>query len=105
MVSARIAPYAIALELYKEAEENFIKVFQNKDTPEDVITVSADKQEEVSNILLENGVIKSKSEFRRLVGEGAISLEGEKISDPFVRVQEGGVFKIGKKRFIKIIPE
>ncbi len=103
----RLAKEVVAIYRGKEgaekAEENFINVFQNKDIPEDITTVSADSNAEIVDVLLENEIVKSKSEFRRLIDEGAISRESEKVSDPFFKVGEGGVFKIGKKRFIKIL--
>jgi tyrosyl-tRNA synthetase len=58
------------------------------------------------DILIKNGMVASKSEFRRLVQEGAITFHGEieekKIIDPASLVDQSGALKIGKRRFLKI---
>ena len=87
----------------KKAEENFENTFSNGGTPEDITKVSVSKESLLSEVLLAEKIIESKSEFRRLVSEGAITNTNtsEKISDPEARVSEG-IYKIGKRRFIKI---
>jgi tyrosyl-tRNA synthetase len=53
---------------------------------------------------LQNKLVDSKTEFRRLIDEGAISFveSGEKITDPNYKLEKDSNFKIGKRRFIKI---
>jgi tyrosyl-tRNA synthetase len=47
----------------------------------------------------------SNSEARRLVQQGAVSINDEKISDPKAQVEvpEGAILKAGKRKFAKII--
>ena len=89
----------------KEAEDNFINTFQKGEMPEDMEEYKAVAGEELVNIALAKGIIKSKSEWRRLIDEGAITyVDGDmKIDDPHYTISAGGTFKIGKRRFIKII--
>ena len=61
----------------------------------------------LSDCLLSAGLIVSKSEWRRLVGEKAVSVlshDGKttKILDFNFKVETPAVFKIGKHRFIKV---
>ncbi len=83
-------------------EEEWINVFQKKGVPDDMLMVEAHEDKEIVAILLENEVVKSKSDFRRLLDEGAISLNNAKIQDPQTKVGDGGIIKVGKKRFIKV---
>ncbi len=85
------------------AEEQFVKVFQKKDLPDEIISVFASEDELLVDALIANKVVKSKTEYRRLVDEGAVNLNDQKISDPSIKIGSGGIFKIGKKRFIKIV--
>ena len=57
------------------------------------------------DILVGEKQIASKSEFRRLVTEGAVSHldTGEKVTDPNIMPSAGQTFKLGKKTFIKIV--
>lgn len=89
----------------QKAEENFINTFQKGKVPEKMIELSTDNVQSLMDILVQTKNLSSKSEFRRLVEEGAITeLEsGEKINDPNFVPKNGQSFKIGKKTFIKII--
>ena len=71
------------------AQQSFEQTFSKGGVPEDIKTV-ATKGRELVDILLEEGLITSKSEFTRLNKEGAI------------KEIENGVYRVGKHRFIKI---
>jgi len=87
----------------KEAQENWEKTFSKKEIPEDVLEIKAGHQQLFSIVLIENKIVSSKTEFRHLVDEGAITnLETkEKIKDYKIYIKSG-TYRIGKKRFIKI---
>lgn len=87
----------------KKAEESFENTFVKGGVPEDMIKVSVAKETSLADILMAQEIIISKSEFRRLVSEGAITNmdTGEKVTDSDNKVKSG-TYKIGKRRFIKI---
>ncbi len=87
----------------KKAEEAFENTFAKGGVPEDVIEVSVAEGALLCDILMLNQIVISKTEFRRLISEGAVSnIEtGEKVSELDATVASG-VYKIGKRRFIKI---
>lgn len=88
----------------KQAEENFIKTFQNKEIPEEIMEVKIESGEKLSDLLLRSGLVDSKSDFSRLVKQGGVhSLEDEKTIDDQNILASVGVYKIGKRRFVKII--
>lgn len=88
----------------EEARKAFVDTFQNKSIPIDIPEVKADKDTLLADVLLVAEQVASKSEFRRLVDEGAIRIDGdEKITDPFYKITATTVLKIGKHRFVKII--
>jgi tyrosyl-tRNA synthetase len=87
----------------KAAEANFIATFSNKEIPKDVPEIKTTKDSLLVDVLLKHKLVSSKSEFRRLVDEHAITNldKNEKVTSHIVQVQSG-VYRIGKKRFCKI---
>lgn len=87
----------------QKAEENFVSVFSNKEIPKDAPELKCATGESLSDVLVKNNILSSKSDFARLVREGAITNldTNEKISDIHFKVVSG-TYKIGKHRFIKI---
>lgn len=101
----------IIQEYYSEesaikAEEEFDSVFKHKQAPEDIeeITLHISQPVWIVTLLSEAGLIKTNGEGRRLIRQGAVSLNGEKMTDENdeVTVRDGTVIKVGKRRFKKI---
>ncbi len=90
----------------KEAEgarENFIKLFQKKEFPDNIQEIKAGAKTELADILTENKIVSSKSEFRRLIKERAIDLDGKIIEGAHCAINKISVVKVGKKKFVKIV--
>lgn len=88
----------------KEAQDNWEKTFSKKEIPEDAQEIKVNKNELLVDVFLKNGIVFSKSEFRRLVESGAVTnMDNNKKATTTGEVVESGVYKIGKKRFCKII--
>lgn len=87
----------------ESAKENFVSIFQNKNKPENVLEISSKK--DIPTILVEKGVVSSKTELRRLIEQGAVTnLDTNKRADDLdYLVTNPGTYKIGSRRFIKII--
>lgn len=85
------------------AKGDFNRAFKDGEIPDEIEVVYTEKGEKLSNILLNNNIVKSISDFKRLVGDGAVKKDGiETIDDFNLNVNETSVFKVGKKKFIKI---
>lgn len=88
----------------EQAQEGWEKVFSKNEIPTEVESISVGGGTLLIDVLLSQKVISSKSDFRRLIDSGAVTnLDwNQKIEDAkYVAVP--GTYKIGKKRFIKII--
>lgn len=88
------------------AREAFIATFQKKEIPEDVLEISVATEILLVDALLGRGVVDSKTEWRRLVEEGAVKRlveEGEEKITDVKELARAGVYKIGKRRFVRII--
>jgi len=87
-----------------KAQQAFVAVFSKREVPVDMPTVIAPSDSLLSDALLNEGIVKSKSDFVRLVREGAISQIGKderKVGDIFEKAS-AGVYRIGKHRFLRI---
>jgi len=89
-------------KLAQKAKKNFISLFSKKEIPEDIKELKVKTGEKLDDILVENKIIESKSEFRRLIRAGAIDIDARPISDVNYIVEKPIVIKIGKKKFLKI---
>ncbi len=89
-------------EAAKEAEENFEKTFSKGEFPEDAQKIEAEKEAKLSDVLLREKLVDSKSEYQRLVEAGAITqIPDKKITDIYELVGDGErKIKIGKKTFL-----
>jgi tyrosyl-tRNA synthetase len=87
----------------QKAKENFVNTFQKGEIPEEMTELDGGGKM-LMDILVETKILSSKSDFRRLVKEGAVfNLDiKEKMMDVNFIPKSGMKFKIGKKRFIKI---
>jgi tyrosyl-tRNA synthetase len=105
-VKMKLAKDIVSLYYGKEkaesAQESFINIFSKGGIPEDITEVVVLKGTELKEVLLANGLVSSGSDFRRLMDEGAISVNEDKIEDYKYAISEGVVVKVGKRRFIKI---
>ncbi len=90
-----------------EAEKSFVNTFSKKEIPSDIKQVNVEKGSEVRASVLGAGIVSSKSEYARLVEQGAVSnlTIDKKIEDLQEKIEEEGVYRVGKKHFIKFIPK
>ncbi|MFZ2038906.1 MAG: tyrosine--tRNA ligase [Minisyncoccia bacterium] len=91
-------------ELAFKAETNFNETFKKGGVPEEIEEATVTKGETLVNVLLNNKIISSKSDFRRLITEGAVSdmSSEEKIKDLDYKIEGDITVKVGKRRFLKI---
>lgn len=94
-------------EAARQAEDEFRKVFAQGGVPEEMPEINVSAGTKLIDVIAGNDLATSKSEARRLIQQGAVSIEGEKITDiDFeVSVTSPSVLKVGKRRFALLIPE
>jgi len=91
-----------------KALENFEAMFKRGAVPDDVLEVElhsiAGAGYALSNILKDSGLTESTSEAMRLIKQGAVKIDGEKVADPGLCVTPNVVhtFQVGKRKFLKI---
>ena len=83
------------------AQSNFEQTFQQNQTPSDIpsVTVSAP---EIITVLVESGLASSKSDARRLIEQGGVSFENQKIQTSSFNLPSSGTLQVGPRRFARI---
>ncbi len=85
------------------AKNSWIATFQEGGVPESIPEVVTTGDKELADVLVEAGIVTSKTDWRRLIEAGAIhDFEKGEIKDPKI-LAYNAVLKIGKKRFIKVV--
>jgi tyrosyl-tRNA synthetase len=106
-------------EAAKEAEAYFEKVVQGRESPRDIIEhpvhlkatdsgrgeerAKVGEEKDITAVLLGVGFVKSRSEARRLLAQGAIEVDGKKITSNMVTLWNDSIIKVGKRRWVKIV--
>ena len=90
-------------EAANKAQEEFINVVQKKGIPDDIREIKLDSTQNVIDVMLTAGFTQSKGEARRLIAQGAVKFDGEKISDIAYAINKEGVLQSGKRNYAKIV--
>jgi tyrosyl-tRNA synthetase len=96
-----------------KAENNFIETFQKGGIPDNISQIfvkEEEKDSDMGDLIVKNGFVKSKSEWKRLIETNSVKEileEGEQIKEKTLTDYKVKVFsaslKIGKKKFVQII--
>lgn len=85
------------------AKNSWVEAFEKGGVPETIPEIITTADKELVNVLIEAGVVTSKTDWRRLIDDKAVTdVEKGTIVDPKIIVYNG-IFKIGKKRFVRIV--
>ena len=119
-VEAGANPRDIKIELAKEiiarfhdeaaaegAHQDFIQRFQKNAIPDDMPEVSVAMEVDgiaIGNLLKEAGLVGSTSDAMRMIKQGAVKIDGEKVEDTRLVITEAGeaVYQVGKRKFARV---
>lgn len=98
------------------AEGHFAQTFQKRQIPEDThaVTLSGvsrtdtraglaiEAQCSIIDLMVGHGLAKSRSEANRLLAQGAVEIDGSRVTSNLVTLMDGSIIKVGKRRFLKV---
>ncbi|MGB9790818.1 MAG: tyrosine--tRNA ligase [Thermotoga caldifontis] len=93
-------------EAAREAQEQFIKVFSKRELPEEMPIVHLDMDQcELVELLVKLNVVSSRSEAKRLIQQGGVKLDGEKVIDIHAKIilNRERILRVGKRQFFKLV--
>jgi len=90
-----------------KSQENFIARFQKGAIPDDISEVSINSAEgsiAIANLLKEAGLCGSTSDAIRMLKQGAVKINGEKLTDKGLQISAGSeaIYQVGKRKFAKV---
>jgi len=97
-----IAQYHSKEASEKEAAE-FERVFTQKEIPQDIPEFKTDTRKNIITILTESKLATSGNEARRLVKQGAVTFDNQKVKREDFIPKASGILKAGSRRFLKVI--
>ena len=91
-----------------EAREEFSKVFSRRESPSEMPTVTLEAGDggtvNIVELLVSEGLVKTKNEARRLIGQGGVKLNGVPLKQTFLPASESvGVLQVGSRHFRKLV--
>jgi len=97
-------------EAARQADAHFTRVHQEHQLPEDMPDVwfepvgqeAGRSRVDMAHPLAQAGFVKSNSEFKRLVAQGAVEVDGEKVDEMSALVTDGSVIKVGRRTFVRV---
>ncbi len=87
----------------KKAQQNFIDRFAKNQTPDEMDEFSFLKGIKIANLLKDSNLASSTSEALRMIKQGAVKIDGEKITDKDLEPEVGtAVYQVGKRKFARV---
>jgi len=110
-IKRRLARAIVALyhdeDAAQAAEEEFDRIFVKGELPDEVpeYSISLDRSSVgIIRLLTETKLVASNGEARRMIEQGGVTVDGQRVSDynAEVRITESVIVKVGKRRFLKV---
>ena len=88
-----------------EAETAFERVFQRRELPEEISEFVLPRENVplgMVSLIVQAGLAPSRSEAKRLITQGAVELDGQRVTQDSWPYHEGSVLRVGKRRFVRL---
>lgn len=84
------------------AQENFVRTFQQKETPTEMEEYALKAGQTVLDVLMDAGLAESKSKARALIDQKGVRLDGETLDRGDAPFPHGGVLQVGKRKYVRV---
>ncbi len=92
------------------AEEHFTRVFQKREMPEEIAEFAlsfagagGEIEISVTDVLVAAGLVKSRGEAKRLLAQGGVEIDNNRITEDRATIKPGAILRAGKKRFLRLV--
>ncbi|GMV34493.1 MAG: tyrosine--tRNA ligase [Chloroflexi bacterium CFX1] len=86
----------------ESAQERFVKMFQQKEVPNEMPEYQLQAGQTVVDVVLAAGMAESKSKARQLIDQKGVRLDGETLERGDAVFPRPGVLQVGKRRFVRV---
>lgn len=92
----------------QKAAEEFVQLFKQKELPDDIpcfVYAVSSETVWICSALSASGTVSSNGEARRLIQQGAVKLNGEKVANPDLEIPAKGevIIQAGKRKFVRVV--
>jgi tyrosyl-tRNA synthetase len=104
-LAREIITFLVSNEAAIEAEKAFKEVFQKNKVPEKMATFTIDKDIFILDILIQAGLVSSRTAGRRVIEQKGVKLNNKEINDPMLKISKENcplILQKGKRHFIEI---
>ncbi|MCL4824258.1 MAG: hypothetical protein KJZ57_08580, partial [Anaerolineales bacterium] len=84
------------------AQANFVRTFQQRETPVEMEEYAFKPGQTVLDVLMDAGLAESKSKARALIDQKGVRLDGKTLERGDVPFPHAGVLQVGKRRFVRV---
>lgn len=104
VIAEAVTEVLYGIDVANKVKKNFLETFSKGKVGSDAPVMSVPKEISILDLISHSGLVKSKSEARRLIEQGGVELDGAKKTDSkeTLKFKGGEVLKIGKKNFFRI---
>ncbi|GIV49587.1 MAG: tyrosine--tRNA ligase [Candidatus Kapaibacterium sp.] len=103
LVAERLVARYHGEDAARSAREEFDRMFRHKEVPEEIETIALHLPLSLVEAVVAAGLVPSKSEARRLIAQGGVYVNGERVTDHAAVLARGEhIVKVGKRRFVRI---
>jgi len=92
-------------QIAEEAEKAFIHQFQKREIPAEMPEFILGTDQTLLDVLEKAGLIKSRSEGRRLISQNGVRLDGDVLKDARMILESEGVLQVGKRHYIRLVKD
>ena len=106
MLGQEVVARFVGTDEAKSASEEFTRIFAQKELPDDIPEVALPAEEiGLLNLMVQAGLARSNGEARRLVKQGAVKINNEKVSDERAQVvpEDDMIIRSGKRGFARVV--
>lgn len=89
-------------DLASAAQENFVRMFQKKDIPDEMPDYALQPGQTVVDVIVSAGLAGSRGDARRLVDQKGVKLDGEVLDNGGAEFPHAGVLQVGKRHFLRV---
>jgi tyrosyl-tRNA synthetase len=86
-----------------QAEQEFVRVFQQGNLPEEMPEYRLQPGQTVLDVLVAAGLVASKSDGRRMLEQHGVRLDGQELDNPGQPFPHPGVLQVGKRRYLRAL--
>ena len=95
-----------SIEAAERAREAFDRLFRRRELPEQMPEIEVPAEGWIVQIMVQAGLASSNNEARRLIAQGGVRLDGQRVDNPdlVLRLERPTVIQVGRRRFVRLVP-